>query len=70
MDRSLLRPKGLARVADFLQLMRLDRPDRHVAIDVAHSLGIMDSSGGCAGAECAADFCCRRLCDARRGLRG
>lgn len=26
MDRSLLRPKGLARVADFLQLMRLDRP--------------------------------------------
>ncbi|MDN7132120.1 4-hydroxybenzoate octaprenyltransferase [Halomonas sp. MC140] len=26
MDRSLLRAKGLARVADFLQLMRLDRP--------------------------------------------
>ena len=26
MDRSLLRPKGLVRVADFLQLMRLDRP--------------------------------------------
>ncbi len=26
MDRSLMRPKGLARVPDFLQLMRLDRP--------------------------------------------
>ena len=26
MDRSLLRPKGWARVADFLQLMRLNRP--------------------------------------------
>lgn len=26
MDRSLLRPTGWARVADFLQLMRLDRP--------------------------------------------
>ncbi|MGE6606219.1 4-hydroxybenzoate octaprenyltransferase [Halomonas sp. NPDC076908] len=26
MDRSLLRPKGFARVADFFQLMRLDRP--------------------------------------------
>ncbi|MFB9868554.1 4-hydroxybenzoate octaprenyltransferase [Vreelandella sulfidaeris] len=26
MDRSLLRPKGLARVTDFIQLMRLNRP--------------------------------------------
>lgn len=26
MDRSLLRPQGLARVADFLQLMRLNKP--------------------------------------------
>ena len=26
MDRSLMRPKGLARIPDFLQLMRLDRP--------------------------------------------
>ncbi|MCE8017317.1 4-hydroxybenzoate octaprenyltransferase [Halomonas sp. MCCC 1A17488] len=26
MDRSLMRPKGLARVPDFLHLMRLDRP--------------------------------------------
>ena len=26
MDRSLLRPTGWARLADFLQLMRLDRP--------------------------------------------
>lgn len=26
MDRSLLRPKGFARVSDFLQLMRLNRP--------------------------------------------
>src|SRR5690554_5323316 len=26
MDRSLMRPTGLARVPDFLQLMRLDRP--------------------------------------------
>jgi len=26
MDRSLMRPKGLARVPDFLQLMRLNRP--------------------------------------------
>ncbi|HAZ97795.1 MAG TPA: 4-hydroxybenzoate octaprenyltransferase, partial [Halomonas sp.] len=26
MDRSLLRPTGWARLTDFLQLMRLDRP--------------------------------------------
>ena len=66
MDRSLLRPTGWARLADFLQLMRLTDPG--MAADVANAVGAVGRVRGRARPRCTADFYCRGICDARRRL--